>query len=138
MQNEDFKYIIQDTNCVYFGRELTYNEILQREDAPFKFKVIVTEHLSRDTDLEQTIPMHLMEIDESSLTYSILDRLKLSVKVCYKKKRKSLLGKEREHWVHESCPLKKFCEEYRGRVKEQDMFVEDVSISKLALMVISL
>ncbi len=138
MQNEDFKYIIQDANCVYFGRELTYDEILQMEDAPFKFKVIVTEHFSRDTDFGRTIPEHLMELDESSLTYSILDRLKLSVKVCYKKKRKGLFGKEKEHWVHEACPLKKFCAEYRGRVKAQEMIIEDVSISKLALMAINI
>ena len=24
--NDDFKYVIQDTSCVYFGRELTYTE----------------------------------------------------------------------------------------------------------------
>ena len=34
---DDFKYVLQDTNCVYFGRELTYAEMMDREDVPFKF-----------------------------------------------------------------------------------------------------
>ncbi len=45
MQNDDFKYVIQDTGCVYFGRELTYTEMMAREDVPFKFKAIINGHI---------------------------------------------------------------------------------------------
>ena len=34
-QEDDFKYIIQDTNCIYFGKELTYNEMMKRDDLQF-------------------------------------------------------------------------------------------------------
>ena len=47
IQNNDFKYVIQDTNCVYFGKELTYAEIMDKEDVPFKFKAVISAHIAR-------------------------------------------------------------------------------------------
>ena len=46
--NDDFKYVIQDTGHVYFGKELTYQEILDKEDVPFKFKAIISAYVSKD------------------------------------------------------------------------------------------
>ena len=74
MQNDDFKYVIQDTGCVYFGRELTYTEMMAREDVPFKFKAIINGHIGKDTDLNQTIAAHVLGIDTASFTYRIFER----------------------------------------------------------------
>lgn len=51
--NDDFKYVLQDTNTIYFGRELTYAEMMDREDVPFKFKAVLSAHIARDTDLDK-------------------------------------------------------------------------------------
>ncbi|MCD8039036.1 MAG: hypothetical protein LUE96_08130 [Lachnospiraceae bacterium] len=138
MQNDNFKYVIQDTGNVYFGRELTYTEILEREDAPFKFKSIITGHIAKDTDLNQKIYEHLITLDPDSFTYKIFEQLKLSVRVCYKKQKKGFGGRVKEKWVHEACPVKRFCGEYREQVKAQQMIIEDISISKLALMILNI
>lgn len=56
---DDFKYVLQDTNCVYFGRELTYAEMMDREDVPFKYKAVLSVHIARDTDLNIKMAEHI-------------------------------------------------------------------------------
>lgn len=138
MQNDDFKYVIQDTSSVYFGRELTYTEMMGRDDVPFKFKAIINVHIARDTDLNKKMAEHILEIDTDSFSYSIFEQLKLAVRVCYKTEVKSIIGRKKEKWVHKVCPIKKFCAEYRDKVKAQDAMIEDISVSKLALMTINI
>lgn len=136
MNNDDFKYIIQDTSNVYFGKELTYTEMMEREDVPFKFKAIINVHIARDTDLNKKMADHLLELDTEAFCYRIFEQLKLMVRVCYLEEKSGFFGKK-EKWVHKTCPVKQFCAEYRDKVKSQEMMLEDISISKLALMIIN-
>lgn len=138
MQNDDFKYVIQDTSNVYFGRELSYVEMMARDDVPFKFKAIINGHIAKDTDLDQTMLTHILEIDTNSFTCRIFEQLKLAVRICYKAQKRGLLGRKKERWVHKTCPIRQFCAEYRNQVKAHEMVVEDISISKLALMIINI
>lgn len=138
MQNDDFKYVIQDTGSVYFGRELSYTEMMARDDVPFKFKAIINGHIAKDTDLDLKISMHLLEMDTQSFTYRIFEQLKLAVRVCYKTRKRSITGRQTDRWVHKVCPVKQFCAQYRDKVKAHQAVIEEISISKLALMVINI
>lgn len=137
MKNDDFKYIIQDMGNIYFGKELTYAEMMDRDDVPFKFKAIINVYISRETDLNKKMSVHLLEIDTNDFCYRIFEQLKLTVRVCFKEETRNFSGKKKEKWVHKICSMKQFCDEYRDKVKTQEMFIEDVSISKFSLMIIS-
>ena len=136
MQNDDFKYVIQDTGNVYFGRELTYNEMMDMDDVPFKFKAVINMHISKETDMDKKMSAHIVELDTASFAYRVFEQLKLTVRVCYKAQTKGFMGREKEKWVHEACSIKQFCEERRGNMDERGMIIEDISISKLALMML--
>jgi hypothetical protein len=136
--NDDFKYIIQDTNSVYFGKELTYAEMLESEELPFKFKAIISNYISKDTDLNVKMTDHILNMGDDEFTKQIYEQLKMTVRVYYKTEKKGLGGKTKEKWVHKACPFKKFKEEYRDEIENGNVMIEDVSISKLALMVISI
>lgn len=138
MQNDDFKYVIQDTGSVYFGKELTYTEMMEREDVPFKFKAIISMHIARDTDLNKRMADHILELDTESFTYRIFEQLKLAVRVCYKEEKRSFTGRKKKKWVHKTCPIRQFCAEYKDWVRMREMVIEDISISKLALMIINI
>ena len=112
--------------------------MMAREDVPFKFKAIINSHIAKDTDLGKTISTHVLEIDPNSFTYRIFEQLKVMVRVCYKTQRSGLFGGKKEKWVHKTCPIKLFCTEYRDQVKAHEIVIEDISISKLALMVINI
>lgn len=135
---QDFKYVIQDTNCVYFGKELTYAEMMDKDDVPFKFKAVISAHIARDTDLNRKMTDHILQISEAEFSYRIFEQLKLTVRVCYKIQKKSFNGKVKEKWIHKACSLRQFCSGYRSQVDDGDMVIEDFSISKLALMALSI
>lgn len=136
--NNDFKYVIQDTNCVYFGRELTYAEMMEQDDIPFKFKAVISAHIAKDTDLDRKMTDHLMRISDQEFSYRIFEQLKLTVRVCYKVTRRGFGGRTTDRWIHKSCSLKQFCGEYRSQVASADMMIEDLSISKLSLMMLNI
>ncbi len=136
--SDDFKYIIQDINSLYFGKELKYSEMLDREDVPFKFKAIIHEYVQKDTDINNNMIEHLTEISKDSFTFKVFEQLKMSVRICYKLEKKSFTGKIKEKWEHKTCHLKQFCEQYREEAKKGNIVIEDISISKLALMAFGL
>ncbi len=138
IQNNDFKYVIQDTNCVYFGKELTYAEIMDKEDVPFKFKAVISAHIAREIDLNKRMTDHVLEITESAFSYRIFEQLKLTVRVCYKVSTKGFGGKIKEKWVHKACLIGQFCKEYRSKTIQSEVMIEDFSISKLALLALSI
>lgn len=138
IHNNDFKYVIQDTNCVYFGRELTYTEMMDKEDVPFKFKAVINAHIAREIDLNKKMAEHILEISESAFSYRIFQQLKLTVRVCYKVSTKGFGGKIKEKWVHKACSIGQFCMEYREKIMQDEVIIEDFSISKLALLALSI
>ena len=126
---DDFKYVIQDMGSVYFGRELTYSEMMDMDDVPFKFKAVISAHIAKDTSLDTRMTDHIL---------SIFEQLKLTVRICYREQKRCMGGRIKERWVHASCQIGQFCGDYRGRVNEGSVMIEDISISKLALMALSI
>lgn len=94
--NNDFKYVIQDTGHIFFGKELTYAEMMDRDDVPFKFQAITGSYFSKDTDLSNRIVDHLMKITKEEFSYRIYDQLKLQVRFFYKEEKTGLLGQKKE------------------------------------------
>lgn len=137
-QNDDFKYILQDTSHIYFGKELTYAEMMEREDIPFKFKVIIGNYVAKDVPLEKKMTEHLLEMDTSGFLYHIYSQIRMEVKIFYKEEKKSFGKKKKERWVHKTCKLASFVEDYRQDVKDGRIAIEEIEISKLALMIVSL
>lgn len=136
--NNDFKYILQDTSHVFFGKELSYAEMAERDDVPFKFKAIIMTYFSKDTELEYKMSEHLMNIDKESFSYKIYEQLKLQIKLFYMEEKKGFAGKIKTKWVHKSCSLDEFCNVYRDKINNGEVTIEEMSISKLALMMISI
>jgi hypothetical protein len=131
---DDFKYIMQDTSYVYFGKELTYAEMLEYDNLPFKFKAIISNYISKDTDLNVKMTEHILNMGDNEFTRHIYEQLKMTVRVYYKVEKKGFFGKTRYKWVHKSCPIKKFRAEYGEKVISGEVMITDISISKLALM----
>ena len=88
--NDDFKYVIQDTGHVYLGKELTYQEILDKEDAPFKFKAIISAYVSKDTTVDVKLTDHIMTVQPDAFSYRIFQQLKMQIRFFYSVDKKSL------------------------------------------------
>ena len=136
--NNDFKYILQDTGHIYFGKELTYQELLDKEDVPFKFKAIISSYFSKDVDMGIKMSDHILTIDTGTFSYRIYEQLKLEIRIFYQDISKNKLGRKKEKWLHKTCSLKQFLDNYAVEVLNGKVMIEDISISKLALMAISI
>ena len=136
--NDDFKYVIQDTGHVYLGKELTYQEILDKEDAPFKFKAIISAYVSKDTTVDVKLTDHIMTVHKDAFSYRIFQQLKMQIRFFYSVDKKSLRGRIKKKWIHKACSFDEFQKQYASLVMEEKAQIEDVSISKLALMAISI
>ena len=47
-------------------------------------------------------------------------------------------GKKKQRWVHKTCKMPEFLKDYKEMVEKGEATVEDLSISKLALMAIGI
>lgn len=136
--NNDFKYMMQDTGHIFVGKELTYAEMMEREDVPFKFQAIIGTYFSKDTELSNRIIDHLLVITKEEFSYRIYDQLKLQVRFFYKEEKMGFLGHKKEKWVHKVCKMQEFLQNYKEMVEKGEAMIEDISISKLGLMTISI
>lgn len=135
--NNDFKYILQDMSHVFVGKELTYDEIVKNEDVPFKFKAIIQSYFLKDTSLDVKMSDHVLTMENTSFSYQVYVQLKLQVRLFYKEQKKGFAGKVKESWTHKTFAIKDITPEIVEAISNNEMIVEDMSISKLALMTIS-
>ena len=101
MAQDDFKYMMQDLYKVYFGVNSTYREILENEDAYYKFKAVCRQYLTKETDPDTSIGTHLWNMaadsPEADAYRQIGARVKLNVPVV----KKSLFGREEKVFKEE-------------------------------------
>lgn len=136
--NNDFKYILQDTGHIYFGKELSYEEMMDMEEVPFKFKAIIGSYFRKEISISSKMTEHLFQIRQEEFSYQIYEQLKVQVRFFYKEEKMGLFGQKKEKWVHKTCKMKDFLQNYKGIVEKGEATIEDISISKFALMTISI
>lgn len=141
-KNNDFKFVLQDSSNIYFGKELSYADIMEHEDVPFKFKAIISNYIKKDLPqdlgMEEKFAKHLLELSEEAFSMKLYEQLKIKIRIFYKEEKKNLFGQTKDKWIHKTCTMHEYRTEYRDKIVRQEVGVEDVSISKLALMMLSI
>ena len=72
--NNDFKYVMHDLTNIYIGAKFTYEEMMNSDEVPFKFKVILSHYILREVDGNTTLENHLFFLkptDESYMIYKL-------------------------------------------------------------------
>ena len=114
------------------------NPYLDLKEVAFKFKAVINTYIQKEIDLNMKMVDHLAHISKEDFSYLVYDQLKLQVRFYYGVEKKNLFGKVKTKWIHTSCKWKDFVETYQDKVRSGEVTIEDVSISKFALMVFSL
>lgn len=129
VNEDDFKYYMQDIERHYFGCRYNYNELLGNEMVPFKFKTIISKHMKDDVDLDTTLESHLYYLTDDTFDYEIYKQLKGRVRVSeYKNPLAREKGfREKVYTIPELVRISKDSKEERG------IIVRELIISKLAL-----
>lgn len=133
MQNivneDDFKYYMQDIERYYFGARYNYNELLNNEMVPFKFKTIISKYIKDEVDLDTSLESHLYYIEKDSFDYKLYRQLRLRVRTSqYKDPLNHEKGfKEKVYTIEQLVKMNKDEKEEKG------IIIRELIISKLAL-----
>ena len=133
MQNivneDDFKYYMQDIERYYFGARYNYNELLNNEMVPFKFKTIISKYIKDEVDLDTSLESHLYYIEKDSFDYKLYRQLRLRIRTSqYKYPLNHEKGfKEKVYTIEQLVKMNKDEKEEKG------IIIRELIISKLAL-----
>lgn len=136
-QDNDYKYFMQDTGALYFGARYSYQEIMQDVNANFKFKSVIEHYIAKDTDMSTTLESHLYYMTPEQFSYRTYEQLKAKVKISVLEEKKSLFGKTKTGYRTKVVHLNEFAGWNLARKKKMGIVIQELIISKLALMTFS-
>lgn len=130
---EDYKYSMQDTSKVYVGSKYTLDEILESEDMPFKFRLIVERYILPEADLQDTLETHLYYLEPKSFIVKIYKQLKAKVKVNVIEEKRGIFGSKKQY-VTKLVTVEELTAMSREEKENKGLVVQELIMSKLALM----
>ncbi len=133
-QNDDYKYYMQDTASLYLGARFSYAEILAQEAVSFKYRSIIEHYILKDTVPETTLESQLYYMTADQFSYRTYRQLKARVKVCVLEQKKRLFGGVRTEYVSRVMKLDELVSMNLAQKKKRGMVVQELILSKLALM----
>ncbi len=131
---EDFKYSMQDTGRLYVGSRYTFAELLEEEDILFKFRMVVEKYILDEADREDTLETHLYYLAPDSFLVKLYRQMKAKVKVSVIEEKKSLFGGSRKRYVTKQLDIEQLVGMNRDEKERQGLVVQELSVSKLALV----
>ena len=133
MAQEDFKYMMQDLYKVYFGVNSTYREILENEDAYYKFKAVCRQYLVKEADPDTSIRDHLMQMAADSPAAEVYRQIGARVKLSVPSVRKSFLGREEKIFKEEIWKVGELLEMTAEEKESSGIVLSELQIPKLKL-----
>lgn len=134
--DQDFKYVIQDFSNVYLGGRLTYEELVEADDAPLQLKQIVHRVIKKEVPITTVIQEHLLSLSEDSESFLMFKQLKIKVEVVFSVLVKKGL-REKEEYKSQTYTLEELmhAEELHG--EKRNFLIREVRFKKLRLATVS-
>lgn len=136
-QDNDFKYYMQDFGSLYFGARHSYEELMAHEMVPFKFKSIIEHYIMKDTQLDTTLESQFYYMTDDLFSYKTYMQLKAKVKISLLVEKKTLFGAEKAVYRTQVLALDEFARMNLAQKKKCGIKIQEIIISKLALMAFS-
>ena len=146
---EDYKYCMQDTAKLYVGSKYTFKELLDDEEIPFKFRLIMERYILPEADLEDTLETHLYYLNPDSFLVKIYKQMKARVKVNVIEEKKPLFGAKssrveldgrretgagKRRYVTRQITVDELAGIPFAQKEQQGYVIQELSVSKLALL----
>lgn len=130
MADRDYKHVVQDVTNIYIGGKLSYGEMLDLDEIPFKFKVILSHYILKEIARETTIENHIFFMKKDDMSYMIYKKLKAKFRLyVFDENKQSYVGREYriedivdDEYLHENM---------------NTIFVEEMHLYKINLLAVS-
>lgn len=136
MDNRDYKHFIEDFSNIYLGGRLTYSEIMDNEDIPFKLRAIFMHYMMEGIDPDTTIENHIFFLKKNSMAY--LTYKKLKAKFMLNVFMEDGHGKGKPGYKLDEYEIDDILDNEELMAKMDTIFVTEVRIKKLKLMSVTI
>lgn len=137
VQDNDFKYVMQDTGSVYLGARFTFQELMEQEMVPFKIKAILTHYIFKEVNPATSLESQFYYMESGNFLYDTFCQLKIRLKVNVLEEKKTLFGKKEMKYVEKVYTLQQFADINLAKKKASGVIIREIIISKLAMMTFS-
>ena len=127
MAERDYKHVIQDVTNLYIGAKLTYGEMLDIDEIPFKFKVILSRYILKEMSRETNIENHIFFMKKEDMSYMIYKKMKAKFRLY-------VFDKEKESYVAHDLKIEDIVDDEYLHENMNTIFVEEMHISKINLL----
>lgn len=131
---EENKYSMQDTGNLYVGSKYTLEELINEDEIPFKFRLVVERYILPEADLQDTLESHLYYLDAKSFLIKIYGQLKAKVKINIIEEKKSFLKGSKKQYVTKFVTVEELAAMSVAEKEAKGIVVQELKMSKLALM----
>ena len=133
-QNHDFKYVMQDVSKVYIGARYTYQEMMDTDGIPFKFKAILSHYILKEVAADTTPENHIFYMRDTDISYMVYKQMKIRFKMSFPmlSPKGEWQYKSEYHTIDESAGNETWKEQRDAIV------VEEFMVNKLQMMMMSL
>lgn len=133
-ENNDFKYVIQDASRVYIGAKFTYQEMMDRDEIPFKLKAILSHYMLKEVAGDTAPESHIFYMKDTDLSYMVYRQMKVKFKMDFP------VRSEKGTWQYKSeyHTIEEIVHNEKWKAKMNEIAVEEMVISKLQIMMMSL
>ena len=130
MDDNAYKYVLQDFTNVYIGALFTFEELIASDDCPVRFKDFVIRVICKDGDRNMTISERLLEIKENDEVYSQLQKLKLKIKVTHLLKSLDKHGNEKDTYETKELSIEDFVKDDYVHDEPGEFLIQEISFKK--------
>lgn len=135
MDNMDYKHVIQDMTNVYLGGKLTYSEIIDNEEVPFKLRTICMHYMIEGIDPATTIENHIFYLNKKSMAYMVYKKMR--TKFILNVFTKDGHGKGKPGYHIDEYEIDDILDNSEIMAAKDTIFLTEVRISKLRMMSIT-
>ena len=130
MDDNAYKYVLQDFTNVYIGALFTFEELIASDDCPVRFKDFVIRVICKDKDKSRTISDELLEIRENDEVYLQFQKLKLKIKVTHLLKSLDKHGNEKDTYETKELKIEDFVKDDYVHDEPGEFLIQEISFKK--------
>ncbi len=130
MAERDYKHVVQDVTNLYIGAKLTYGEMLDIDEIPFKFKIILSRYILKEMSRETSIENHIFFMKKEDMSYMIYKKLKAKFRLY-------VFDDKKESYIAHDLKIDEIVDDEYLHENMNTIFVEEMHISKINMLGVS-
>ncbi len=134
LNENDYKYIIEDFSNYYIGARLSYQELADDENTPGRLKDAVYRTFFKEIAPSMTIGEHLLKLEDTSVCHMAFSQLRIRIKVTALIQKPDKKGNLKEVYETKDYSLDEFLKQKEIKENPEQYLIQEICFKKRHLM----